>query len=191
MVDACVTMLRETGWLNFRMRAMLVSVAAYPLWLHWRPVGEWLATQFLDYEPGIHWSQLQMQSGTTGINTTRVYNPIKQAQDHDPHGVFVRHWLPNLRQVPDSWLFEPWRMAHHSPATTDTATSTLITHPVVDLQEATREAKQRLHARRKNTDVQAAKKAVIEKHASRKTLSRRSVASKPTAAKLQLGFDFE
>ncbi|MDI9330906.1 MAG: FAD-binding domain-containing protein [Alphaproteobacteria bacterium] len=42
MVDACVTMLRETGWLNFRMRAMLVSVAAYPLWLHWRPVGEWL-----------------------------------------------------------------------------------------------------------------------------------------------------
>jgi deoxyribodipyrimidine photo-lyase len=67
MVDACVNMLRETGWLNFRMRAMLVSVAAYPLWLHWRPVGEWLATQFLDYEPGIHWSQLQMQSGTTGI----------------------------------------------------------------------------------------------------------------------------
>lgn len=191
MVDACVMMLRETGWLNFRMRAMLVSVAAYPLWLHWRPVGEWLATQFLDYEPGIHWSQLQMQSGTTGINTTRVYNPIKQAQDHDPDGVFVRHWLPNLRHVPDSWLFEPWRMAHHSPATTDIPTSTLITHPVVDLQEATREAKQRLHARRKNTDVQAAKKAVIEKHASRKTLSRRSAASKPTAAKLQLGFDFE
>jgi deoxyribodipyrimidine photo-lyase len=153
-------------------------------------VGEWLATQFLDYEPGIHWSQLQMQSGTTGINTTRVYNPIKQAQDHDPHGVFVRHWLPNLRQVPDSWLYEPWRMAHHSPATTDTPTSTLITHPVMDLQEDTREAKQRLHARRKNTDVQAAKKAVIEKHASRKTLSRRSTASKPTAAKL-LGFDFE
>jgi deoxyribodipyrimidine photo-lyase len=191
MVDACVMMLRETGWLNFRMRAMLVSVAAYPLWLHWRPVGEWLATQFLDYEPGIHWSQLQMQSGTTGINTTRVYNPIKQAQDHDPHGAFVRHWLPNLRHVPDSWLFEPWRMAHHSPATTDTPTSQLIAQPIVNLQEATREAKQRLHARRKNTDVQAAKKAVIEKHASRKTLSRRSAASKPTAAKLQLGFDFE
>lgn len=37
MVDACVAMLRETGWLNFRMRAMLVSVAAYPLWLHWQP----------------------------------------------------------------------------------------------------------------------------------------------------------
>ncbi|MDP4608346.1 MAG: deoxyribodipyrimidine photo-lyase, partial [Burkholderiaceae bacterium] len=82
MVDASVAMLKATGWINFRMRAMLVSVAAYPLWLHWRDVGTWLATQFLDYEPGIHWSQMQMQSGTTGINTTRVYNPIKQAQDH-------------------------------------------------------------------------------------------------------------
>jgi len=109
-VDACVAMLRETGWLNFRMRAMLVSVAAYPLWLHWQPVGHWLARQFLDYEPGIHWPQMQMQSGTTGINTTRVYNPIKQAMDHDPQGRFVRQWLPALRRVPDSWLFEPWRM---------------------------------------------------------------------------------
>lgn len=99
LVDACVVMLRETGWINFRMRAMLVSVAAYPLWLHWRPVGLWLARQFLDYEPGIHWSQMQMQSGTTGINVPRIYNPIKQARDHDPHGHFVRRWLPALRRV--------------------------------------------------------------------------------------------
>jgi deoxyribodipyrimidine photo-lyase len=110
LVDACVAMLRETGWLNFRMRAMLVSVAAYPLWLHWRDVGCWLATQFVDYEPGIHWSQMQMQSGTTGMNVPRIYNPLKQARDHDPHGKFVRRWLPAMRKVPDSWLFEPWKM---------------------------------------------------------------------------------
>ncbi len=158
MVDACVTMLRETGWLNFRMRAMLVSVAAYPLWLHWRPVGEWLATQFLDYEPGIHWSQLQMQSGTTGINTTRVYNPIKQAQDHDPHGRFVRQWL--------------------SP-------EQLMATPVVDLAQATREAKQRLHSLRQTGAVKAAKQAVVDKHASRKSWSQRKRAETQ-----QLGFDF-
>jgi deoxyribodipyrimidine photo-lyase len=191
MVDACVVMLRETGWLNFRMRAMLVSVAAYPLWLHWRPVGEWLATQFLDYEPGIHWSQLQMQSGTTGINTTRVYNPVKQAQDHDPHGVFVRRWLPAMRRVPDSWLLEPWRMPQQVQISAGLKVGEDIALPVVDLAQATREAKQHLHSRRQTPEVKAGKKSVIEKHASRKALAPRK--AKPTAsqsAKQQLGFDF-
>jgi deoxyribodipyrimidine photo-lyase len=189
MVDACVTMLRETGWLNFRMRAMLVSVAAYPLWLHWRPVGEWLATQFLDYEPGIHWSQLQMQSGTTGINTTRVYNPIKQAQDHDPHGVFVRRWLPYMRQVPDAWLFEPWLMPAHD-ATHASAYSD-IPQPLLDLAAATRTAKQRLHERRQDADVKAGKSAVVEKHASRKVMRKRPASAlKQAEATPQLGFDF-
>lgn len=195
MVDACVTMLRETGWLNFRMRAMLVSVAAYPLWLHWRPVGEWLATQFLDYEPGIHWSQLQMQSGTTGINAMRVYNPIKQAQDQDPQGRFVRQWLPAMRQVPDTWLFEPWLM----PQTNPVEALGSLPAPVVDLVQATRQAKQRLHSRRQTDEVKEAKKTVLEKHASRKNLGIRKTNRKTTAkasdlsnapAMKQLGFDF-
>ena len=192
MVDASVVMLRETGWLNFRMRAMLVSVAAYPLWLHWQPVGEWLATQFLDYEPGIHWSQLQMQSGTTGINTTRVYNPIKQAQDHDPQGLFVRRWLPAMRNVPDSWLFEPWKMPDNvrQSTGTDAASSIQIYTPLVDLSSATRSAKERLHALRKNDKVRAGKKAVIDKHASRKTFSTRRTSTKSQAASSQMGFDF-
>ncbi len=190
MVDACVTMLRETGWLNFRMRAMLVSVAAYPLWLHWRPVGEWLATQFLDYEPGIHWSQLQMQSGTTGINTTRVYNPIKQAQDHDPHGRFVRRWLPSMRHVPDSWLLEPWLMPPHVRSQASPVID--IPQPVVDLAMATREAKQRLHARRQTAEVKAGKQSVIDKHASRKTFQRRTrSAAQASNADAQLAFHFE
>ena len=214
MVDACVVMLHETGWLNFRMRAMLVSVAAYPLWLDWRPVGQWLATQFLDYEPGIHWSQLQMQSGTTGINTTRVYNPIKQAQDHDPKGIFVRRWLPYMRRVPDTWLFEPWRMPpevqRHCGLTVGTGPNDDIPLPVVDLAEATRHAKATLHERRAKPDVKAGKKAIIEKHASRQHGSghprevftrdsdgpktRRQKSSATTAANTppssQLGFDF-
>ena len=191
MVDACVTMLRETGWLNFRMRAMLVSVAAYPLWLHWRPVGEWLATQFLDYEPGIHWSQLQMQSGTTGINTTRVYNPIKQAQDHDPHGKFVRWWLPAMRRVPDTWLWEPWLMPEQVQRNSGVQVGDDIAQPVIELAQATREAKQRLHGRRQTADVQAGKKAVVEKHASRKKMRQpKRPASKNVVTKQQLDFDF-
>jgi deoxyribodipyrimidine photo-lyase len=191
MVDACVTMLRETGWLNFRMRSMLVSVAAYPLWLHWRPVGEWLATQFLDYEPGIHWSQMQMQSGTTGINTTRVYNPIKQAQDHDPKGVFVRRWLPSMRKVPDTWLFEPWKMPSDLQPISNETGKSVITAPLVDLAFATRESKNKLHALRKTEAVRAGKDAVLDKHASRKTLRQTNKAkSTKHFSKQQLGFNF-
>jgi deoxyribodipyrimidine photo-lyase len=187
LVDACVAMLRETGWINFRMRAMLVSVAAYPLWLHWRPVGLWLARQFLDYEPGIHWSQMQMQSGTTGINVPRIYNPIKQARDHDPRGHFVRRWLPHLRKVPDSWLFEPWRMPAELQQRHGLQAGE-IAKPLVDLETATRLAKQRLFALRARPDVKAAKTAIVDKHGSRK----RTVAprQKTVAKSLQLALDF-
>ena len=193
MVDACVRMLEDCGWLNFRMRAMIVSVAAYPLWLHWREVGFWLARHFLDYEAGIHWSQMQMQSGTTGINTTRVYNPIKQAMEHDPEGLFVRRWLPGLRALPDHFLFEPW----HAPSDLRLAASEEIRLPIVDLAQATRQAKAKLHQRRAQAEVVAETQSVIRRHASSKRPQERylpKVAQNTddrAAEKKQLSFDFE
>jgi deoxyribodipyrimidine photo-lyase len=191
LVDACVTMLRQTGWLNFRMRAMLVSVASYALWLHWRPVGEWLARQFTDYEPGIHWSQMQMQAGTTGINTTRVYNPIKQARDQDPDGRFVRQWLPYMRQVPDAWLFEPWRMPETLQHQHGLLPGDLPT-PLVDFESATRLAKARVHALRRQPDVRAAKSAIVHKHGSRQRKPRHHSPRAETkiSARQQLDLDF-
>jgi len=111
LIDACMRALHHDGWINFRMRAMLMSFAAYPLWLHWREPALHLARLFTDYEPGIHYSQCQMQSGTTGINTLRIYNPVKQARDQDPDGEFVRRWIPELEGVAGEWVFEPWRMS--------------------------------------------------------------------------------
>ncbi|KJK01289.1 deoxyribodipyrimidine photolyase [Burkholderiaceae bacterium 26] len=190
MVDACVAMLRETGWINFRMRAMLVSVASYPLWLHWRPVGLWLARQFIDYEPGIHWSQMQMQAGTTGINTTRVYNPIKQAQDQDPHGRFVRRWLPALRRVPDAWLLQPWRMPPDVQARCGVRVGEDIPVPLVDLEAATRQAKTRVHALRARPEVRAANDAIVKRHASRLRRDRVDNPRGNGATYSQLSLDF-
>lgn len=189
LVDACVTMLRETGWLNFRMRAMLVSVASYALWLHWRPVGEWLARQFVDYEPGIHWSQMQMQAGTTGINTTRVYNPIKQARDQDPEGRFVRHWLPYMRQVPDAWLFEPWRMPDDLQRQHGLVPGRDLPLPLVDFENATRLAKARVHTLRRQPDVREAKAAIVDKHGSRQRTSQQRRARTRQAPETRLQLD--
>jgi len=100
MVDACMRALHLGGWINFRMRAMLMSFASYHLWLHWRRTGAYLASQFLDFEPGIHWPQTQMQSGVTGINSIRIYSPGKQARDQDPTGLLSGATCPNSRTCP-------------------------------------------------------------------------------------------
>jgi deoxyribodipyrimidine photo-lyase len=144
MVDACMRSLCATGWLNFRMRAMLVSFAAYHLWLHWREPGLHLARQFLDFEPGIHWSQMQMQSGTTGINTLRIYSPAKQACEHDPAGLFIRRWVPE------------WG----TPA---------YPQPIVDERTALAAAKERLYGVRGSAAARAEADAVQERHGSRKS----------------------
>lgn len=168
LVDACMAMLRETGWVNFRMRAMLMSSASYLYWLHWRGSGLHLAREFLDYEPGIHWPQSQMQSGTTGINTLRIYNPIKQAQEQDPRGAFVRHWLPALKNVPDTWIFEPYLMPKVQQLHYGCVLDKDYPTPIVDIAKAMREARANITLARKKDGVHAETQAVIKKHASRK-----------------------
>ena len=155
-VDACMRALRAHGWINFRMRAMLMSFASYNLWLPWRDSGLHLARQFVDYEPGIHWSQCQMQSGSTSINTIRIYNPIKQGLDHDPDGTFIRQWCPELARLPAAQLHEPWRFTDHHPA------------PIVDCAEAARLAKDRIWTIRRSAGFERHADAIQRKHGSRK-----------------------
>jgi deoxyribodipyrimidine photo-lyase len=112
LVDACMRCLHQTGWINFRMRAMLVSFLCHHLLLDWRKGAAHLAALFLDYEPGIHYPQLQMQAGTTGYNTIRIYNPWKQSAQHDPDGLFIRKWVPEIRHLPPAVLHDPLAMAN-------------------------------------------------------------------------------
>ena len=169
MVDACMRSLVATGWLNFRMRAMLVSFASYHLWLHWRQPGLFLARQFLDFEPGIHWSQMQMQSGTTGINTLRMYSPAKQAQDQDPEGLFIRRWVPELARVPLPYLAEPWKMDISVQRMAACVIGRDYPASIVDDKVAIQAAKDRMYGLRQSQEAREEAGAVQARHGSRKS----------------------
>lgn len=131
-----------------------------------------------------------MQAGTTGINTTRVYNPLKQARDQDPQGHFVRHWLPALRRVPNEWLFEPWRMPLKLQQKCGVMVGVDIAAPLVDLESSTRLAKARVYEVRGRDEVKAAKAAIVKKHGSRKMPIRRSKPKTVDGAWIQTQLEF-
>jgi len=174
MVDACMRSLVATGWVGFRMRAMLMSFASYHLWLHWRPTSVFLARQFIDFEPGIHYSQAQMQSGTTGINTVRIYSPTKQVHDHDPKGAFIRSWVPELAGVPDEHIAEPHLMGGLTQRQSGCIIGKDYPAPLVEHKEAVREARSKIYSVRSTAAAREEAQRVYQKHGSRRRPARRA-----------------
>ena len=175
-LDACMRSLNHNGWLNFRMRAMLMSFASYNLWIPWQESGEMLAKKFVDYEPGIHWCQCQMQSGTTSINTNRIYNPVKQGKDHDPEGEFIRKWLPELKNVPNHFIHEPWLIVNYEEY--KNLNKINYNNPIVDIKETSRSARKKLYKITQKEGYWDISKNVYKKHGSRKSNLRKRIKSK-------------
>ena len=164
-IDACMRSLNFNGWINFRMRAMLMSFASYNLWLPWQDSGSELAKKFIDYEPGIHWNQCQMQSGTTSINTNRIYNPIKQGKDHDPKGRFIKKWVPELKKVTDTFIHEPWLLSKFN---NEEYSKLEYIKPIVDISKTSREAREKIQEITQKKGYWDISKKIYLKHGSRK-----------------------
>ena len=167
-VDACMRYLKSNGWINFRMRAMLVSFASYQLWLDWKKTSKHLARLFTDYEPGIHYSQFQMQSGTTGINTIRIYNPIKQSTDQDPEGEFIKKWVPELKEIPNKLVHEPWKLTYIDQKSLGFEIGKHYPNPIVDHHSSSKIARDKIWMVKKTEEAKFNAKKILEKHASAK-----------------------
>ena len=103
MVDAAMRCLRETGWLNFRMRAMGASFYFHVLQQPWQVGADHYHYHLVDSVAGINYTQWQSQAGLVG----RLYTPRTQVRDQDPEGEWIREWVPELRGLPATHLDAP------------------------------------------------------------------------------------
>jgi deoxyribodipyrimidine photo-lyase len=163
IVDACIICLKETGYINFRMRALLVSFFVFNLWQDWRDL-HMLAKWFLDYEPGIHYPQIQMQAGQTGVNTIRIYNPIKNSISHDPEALFIKKYLPQLNDVPVNLVHEPWKLSELEQNLYNCTIGKDYPFPIVDLEQSRKDAGVEIWSYRKQKNVQIEGNRIIQKH---------------------------
>lgn len=164
LIDASMRCLTETGYLNFRMRSMLVSFFTHILWQPWQACSQHLSKLFLDFEPGIHFPQLNMQAGETGINDLRVYNPIKNSIAHDEDAIFIKKWIPELAKLPRAFIHEPYLMTPLDEQFNNFQLGVDYPKPIVDIKTNRKKALDILWDMKSDIDVIKENKRILTKH---------------------------
>jgi deoxyribodipyrimidine photo-lyase len=138
IVDAAMRQLKETGWMHNRARMIVASFLVKDLLIDWRWGERWFMQQLIDGDPsanngGWQWSA---GTGTDAAPYFRIFNPILQGQKHDPEGVYIRRWVPELGTLPKDNLYKPWETPDDIQQETGVIIGKDYPEPIVDHQIA-------------------------------------------------------
>jgi deoxyribodipyrimidine photo-lyase len=160
-IDAAMRYYQKNGWLNFRSRAMIVSFACHALRIPWQVIVYELAVFMMDYVPGIHVPQVQMQAGVTGTNVIRVYSPTKQMTEKDPDAIFIHSQIPELKSftAKEIFSFEENKLGKYP-------------RPIINFKQETKIMKDVLYGLKKTPKGRVESRRVYQLHGSRSKVRR-------------------
>jgi len=142
IVDASMRQLLQTGWMHNRGRMIVASFLVKDLLIDWRWGERWFMQHLVDGDPasnngGWQWSA---GTGTDAAPYFRIFNPILQSKKFDPHGKFIRNWVPELQSVTGKFIHEPWKMSSEMQKKTGCVLGVDYPAPIVDHAIARKQA---------------------------------------------------
>jgi deoxyribodipyrimidine photo-lyase len=112
IVDAGMRQLLAEGWMHNRVRMIVASFLVKDLHLEWTVGADHFLDLLVDADPpsNQHGWQWVAGCGTDAAPYFRIFNPTSQGKKFDPDGTYVKRWVPELRDVPDRLVHEPWKL---------------------------------------------------------------------------------
>jgi deoxyribodipyrimidine photo-lyase len=146
LVDAGMRQLRREGWMHNRARLVVGSFLTKDLGIDWRRGERWFMRLLLDGDEASNNGNWQW-IGSVGVDPQpvyrRIYNPGRQQASHDPEGSYVRRYAPELRDVPDRYIAEPWTMPENVQREVGCTIGSDYPEPIVDHRAAREQALER------------------------------------------------
>ncbi|MGF1505095.1 MAG: cryptochrome/photolyase family protein [Anaerolineae bacterium] len=138
LVDAAMRQLTVSGWMHNRARMVVASFLTKDLLIDWRRGERFFMQHLVDGDPASNNGGWQWAAGT-GTDAQpyfRIFNPTSQASKHDPQGAYIRRWVPELADVPDEHIHEPWLMDEDTQQKAGCVIGEDYPAPVVDHKRA-------------------------------------------------------
>ena len=146
LVDAGMRQLRREGWMHNRARLVVGSFLTKDLGIDWRWGERWFMRMLVDGDEANNngnWQWIASVGTDPQPAFRRIYNPARHLERYDPNGDYVRRYVPELRDVPDRYLAEPWTMPEEVQREAGCVIGEDYPEPIVDHGVAREEALER------------------------------------------------